>query len=149
MKRKLFSTLFATFLFVGLGFMATSCGSDEIEETQWNIENFTVNASDWAWNVTEKRWESTKQLKFIDEFIYEKGAVVGYVFLGQQGVNEVQVQLPYIKNYVDGEGVPFVETIGYEYNYLTHKVTFFIQDSHSVKDEDAKATYNFRIVMIW
>lgn len=150
MKRKLFTSLFAGMLLLGVGFSATSCSdtTSDFEETQWNIENFTVNASEWSWNATEKRWEASKQLKYIDEFIYESGAVIGYVFLGQQGANEVQVQLPYIKNYVV-DGAAFVETIGYEYNYQTNRVTFFIQDSESAQDTDAKVTYNFRIAMIW
>ena len=122
MKRKLFTSLFAGLLLLGIAFTSTSCSDStkDFEETQWNIENFTVNASEWSWDATEKRWEATKQLKFINEFIYESGAVIGYVFIGQQGTNEVQVQLPYVKNYVV-DGNPFVETIGYEYKWYVSR----------------------------
>lgn len=121
--------------------------------TEWNIENFTVNSTEWEWNPDFRRWEAEKQLEFIDEFIYEEGAVIGYVFLGEQNVNEVQVQLPYVKSYrlADGEGGFFIftETISYEYSILTNRATFFIEPSDGIRDDDAKATYNFRIVMIW
>lgn len=151
MKRKLFTKLFAGLLLLGLAFGAASCSSDtrDIEETQWKIENFTVKDSEWNWSDKELRWEATKQLPVIDEFIYENGALVGYIFFGQQGVNEMQAQLPYILNKVDNEGNAYEETIGYEFNYLTKRITFFIQDSQSLRDEAAAATYNFRIAMIW
>jgi len=155
MKRKLFTSLLAGVMLTVLAFFATSCSdkNDDIVETAWNIENFTVDASQWAWNTSLRRWEAVKQLKYIDEFIYEDGAVIGYIFLGTQGVNEVQVQLPYLRSYLvdDGAGgaIDFTETIGYEYSYLTNKVTFFIEPSDGFQDDQAKITYDFRIVMIW
>ena len=121
--------------------------------TEWNIENFTVNISDWNWSAENRRWEAIKQLEIIDEFIYEDGAVIGYVFLGEQNVNEVQVQLPYLKSYLinddNGGEIMFTETVGYEYSHLTNKVTFYIEPSDGFEDPAAKVTRNFRIVMIW
>lgn len=155
MKRKLFTSLFAGVLFAGLAFFATSCSdkNDDIVETKWEIQPYTVTASEWSWSTTNRRWEAVKQLDYIDDFIYEEGAVIGYVFLGEQNVDEVQVQLPYIKSYreADGQGGFFVftETIGYEYSILTNKVTFFIEPSDGIEDQNAKVTYNFRIVMIY
>lgn len=155
MKRNRLTCLFAGVLLTGLAFFATSCSdkNDDIVETAWNIENFTVDASQWTWNASLRRWEAAKQLEYIDEFIYEDGAVIGYVFLGTQGVNEVQVQLPYVRSYLvdDGAGgtIDFTETIGYEYSYLTNGVTFFIEPSDGFQDDQAKITYDFRIVMIW
>jgi len=82
MKRKLFTSLLAGVMLTVLAFFATSCSdkNDDIVETAWNIENFTVDASQWAWNASLRRWEAVKQLKYIDEFIYEDGAVIGYIF---------------------------------------------------------------------
>lgn len=150
MKRKFYTSLFATLL-LGFAFMGTSCSSsdNDIEETQWNIENFTVNASEWSWSDANMRWEASKQIKFIDEFIYEKGALIGYIFFGTQGADEVQAQLPYTINKVNSEGHAYEEEIGYEFNYQTKRITFYIQDSQSFRDEKAKLTYNFRIAMIW
>jgi hypothetical protein len=155
MKRKRLTSLFAGALFMVITLFAASCSDsgDDIVETAWNIENFTVNASEWSWSPVNRRWEASKQLEYIDEFIYEDGAVIGYVFLGTQGVDEVQVQLPYVKSYLvdDGAGglIDFTETVGYEYSYLTNRVTFFIEPSDGFQDEEARVTYNFRIVMIW
>jgi len=155
MKRRLFTSLFAVVLLIGSAFFVTSCTdqNDDIVETAWNVENFTVNASEWSWSPANRRWEAVKQLEYIDDFIYEDGAVIGYVFLGEQNVNEVQVQLPYLKSYRldDGDGGFFIftETIGYEYSILTNRATFFIEPSDGIEDTDAKVTYNFRIVMIW
>jgi hypothetical protein len=138
-------------LFLGIAFFATSCSdsNDDIVETVWNIENPTINASQWSWSPANKRWEAVWQLAYINEFIYEKGAVIGYVFLGTQGQNEVQTQLPYLKSYQLDDGSEFTETISYEYSLLTNRVTFYIAPSDGIEDSAARATYNFRIAMIW
>lgn len=150
MKRKLFSSLFTGLLFLGIAFFATSCSdNDDIVETAWNIENFTVEASQWSWNPANRRWEVVRQLEYIDEFIYEEGAVIGYVFLGIQNQNEVQTQLPYVKSYRLNDGTIFTETISYEYSYLTNRMTFYIEPSDGIEDAAAKVRYEFRIVMIW
>lgn len=149
MKRKLFSSLFAGLLFIGIAFFTTSCSKDDIVETAWDIQDYTVEASQWSWKPAKGRWEAEKQLKYIDKFIYESGAVIGYVFLGVQNENEVQTQLPYLKTYHLDNGEKFTETVGYEYSYLTNKVTFYIEPSDGIKDEDARVRYQFRIVMIW
>lgn len=121
--------------------------------TEWNIENFTVKASDWSWNSNLNRWENVRKLKYIDEFIYESGAVIGYIFIGTQDIDEIQIQLPYIQSYLvkndQGELFNFTETIGSEYSYLTNSITFFIEPSDGFQDPGAKQNYNFRIVMIW
>ena len=154
MKRKLFISLFIGLLFLGTALTMTSCSdsSDDFVETAWNIENFTVNASQWSWNSNMNRWEAVKQLNYIDEFIYESGAVIGYVFLGTQNTNEIQVPMPYIRSYIEDNGEDgvfvFTETISFEYSHLTNRVTFFIEPSDGFKDESAKQNYNFRIVMI-
>ena len=149
MKRKLFTSLFAGVLLTGLAFFATSCSdkNDDIVETAWNVENIPVNASDWNWNSANGRWEAVKQLDFINEFIYESGAVIGYVFISENN-KEVQYQLPHTINIVDGEAV-FTETIDYHFDFKTSRVTFLIKPSDSFQDSNAKVTYNFRIVMIW
>ena len=65
------------------------------------------------------------------EFIYEDGAVIGYVFLGTQGINEVQVPLPYIKSFLVDDGqnglIDFTETISFEYSQQRNEVTFYIE----------------------
>lgn len=175
MKRKLFRVLFATFLLVGLGFMAISCGSEDyldefevrrmiqeelkknnqnLEFTQWKIVNISVAKKDWQWNDEARQYEAFADLPELTEFIYEEGAVLGYVFLGQQGVDEVQKALPYINTYSytdeHGNTMTFTETISYDVQFgKPSTVAFFIKDSELAKDEDAPQDYNFRIVLIW
>ena len=149
MKRRLFGSLFTGLLLMGVFLFMTSCSdsNDDIIETAWNVENISVNASDWTWNPAEERWEAGKQLDFIDEFIYESGAVLGYIFITENN-REVQYQLPYTLNIVEGEAV-FTKTIDYNFDFKTSRITFLIKPSDSFQDENAKLTYNFRIVMIW
>ncbi len=155
MKRKIYTSLFTGILFLSTLFIATSCSdsTDDIIETEWNIENFTVNASQWTWNSELNRWEAVRPLGFIDEFIYENGAVIGYVFIGSQGVNEVQVPLPYIRSFLvevgQNEFVDFTETISFEFSQQRNEVTFYIEPSDGVQDQDARQNYNFRVVMVW
>jgi hypothetical protein len=144
MKRKLLSSL----LFAGIAFFAVSC-SDDVIETKWDIQNYEVEANDWRWNSALRRWEAVVPLKFIDTFVYEKGSVIGYVFLGEQNRDEVQTQLPYSQTFHVSGGADFTETIGYEYSRLTNRVTFYIQPSNGLQDPKAKVYYAFRIVMIW
>ena len=155
MRRKLYKTLLTVILITGTAFLATSCSdnSDDFVETAWNIENFTVNATQWTWNNSFNRWEATRPLDYIDNFIYENGAVLGFVFLGTPDQDEVQTSLPYIRSYLqettDGGLIDFTETIGFEYSKLTNRVTFYIEPSDGVDDPEARQNYNFRIVMIW
>lgn len=127
-----------------------SCSDDPVQDfvqTEWNIESFTVKASEWNWNDNMLRWEAVRQLSFIDEFIYENGAVIGYVFLNENG-KEVQYQLPHTVNIIAGEFV-LTETIDYHFDFKTKRATFIIKPSDSVEDPEAKQIYDFRIVMIW
>jgi hypothetical protein len=155
MKRKLLVSIFAGILFLGTAFVMTSCSdsSDDFIETAWNIENFNVTASQWSWNSNLNRWEAIRQLPAIDEFIYEDGVVHGFIFLGTQGVDEVQTPLPYIRSFLEDNGqggvIDFTETISFEYSHLTNRITFYIEPSDGFQDQNARQNYNFRIVMIW
>lgn len=175
MKRKLFRTVFATFLLVGSGFVATSCSSGDyldefevrrmieeelkknnqnLEFTQWKIVNVSVKKTDWKWNDEARQYEVFADLPELTKFIYEEGAVLGYVFLGKQGVDEVQKPLPYSNTYsvtdAQGNTTTFTETISYDVQLGNPStVAFFIKDSELAKDEEAPQNYNFRIVLIW
>ncbi len=131
-----------------------------LEFTQWEIVNITVNGGedgDWVWDDQERRYQAIYSLPELTEFIYENGAVLGYLFLGQQGVDEVQKILPYVYTYytTDNEGNitgTFTETISYDVMYQpggNSDVAFFIQASDVYEDPNALQTYNFRLVLIW
>lgn len=150
MKRKLFSSLFAGLLFVSIGFFASSCSdNDDIIETKWDIQDYEVKVSDWIWNEDSERWEAEKPMKYISEFIYESGAVIGYVFLGVQNQDEVQTQLPFTRRVYLDDGTFFTETLGYEYSFLTEKVTFYIAPADGIQDTKARTQYVFRLALIW
>src|SRR5690554_5521996 len=59
--------------------------NEQLEFTQWEIINITVNdVNDWEWIPEAAHWEVVYDLPELDEFIYEQGAQIGYVFIGQQ-----------------------------------------------------------------
>lgn len=129
--------------------------NEQLEFTEWKIVNITVNSNDWQWIPEAAHWEAVYDLPELDDFIYEYGAQIGYVFIGQQGVNEVQKMLPYSESYYagddeDGKPVYFTETIDVDYQLGNPStVAFYIKDSQLAQDDDAPQLYNFRIVLIW
>jgi hypothetical protein len=150
MKNKIVRSAKHAMLLLMLLLIGYSCSDDPVqdfEKTEWNIENFTVEAYEWNWNPSSLRWEAVRPLSFIDEFIYEKGAVIGYVFIAENG-KEVQYQLPHTLNLRDGEFV-YTQTLDYNFDYKTKRATFLIKPSDSFEDLEAKKTYDFRIAMIW
>ena len=130
---------------------AINLNNNNLEFTQWKIVNITVNASDWKWDNNSAQWEAFADLPELNEFIYENGAMISYVFIGEQGVDEVQKLLPYINTYSVMEGADtFTETISADFQQGNPStVAFFIKDSALAQDPDAPQNYNFRIVLIW
>lgn len=132
---------------------AINLNNNNLEFTQWEIVNITVDADDWQWNDDSGQWEAVFNLPELSEFIYESGAIISYVFIGQQGVDEVQKLLPYINTYsfTDQQGTStFTETISADFQFSNPStVAFFIKDSDLAQDPEAPQTYNFRIVLIW
>jgi hypothetical protein len=132
---------------------AIRLNNNNLEFTQWEIVNITANANDWQWNNNTAQWEVYFDLPELTEFIYESGAMISYVFIGQQGVDEVQKLLPYINTYSftdDYGSSTFTETISADFQYGNPStVAFFIKDSDLADDPNAPQNYNFRIVLIW
>ena len=129
--------------------------NENLEFTQWDIVNITVSKNDWQWNNEAAQWEAVYDLPELTEFIYEKGAQLGYVFIGEQGVNEVQKLLPYVDTWyrgddTNGDPIYFTETISVDYQLGNPStIAFFIKDSQLAQDPEAPRTYTFRIVLIW
>lgn len=149
-----FATLFLLMLVIGY-----SCSDDTVQqleynETQWEIVNITVNEGDWEWNNASGRYEAIKNLPELTEFIYENGAQLGYVFIGQPGVDEVQKLMPFVHTYYeeDNQGNEFLytETISCDFMYGSpvSTVAFYIQSSDLGRDDSILGNYNFRIVLI-
>ncbi len=132
---------------------AIRSNNNTLEITQWDIVNITVFEDDWVWNDKLAQWEAIYDFPELTEYIYENGALIGYVFIGEQGVDEVQKLLPYINTYSlleNGNYSTFTETVSVDYQYGNpSSVAFFIKDSELAMDDGAPLTYNFRIVLIW
>jgi hypothetical protein len=162
--KPLFASIIAAALLVG----GYSCANDDyltdreiqrmIDESlngQWQIVNIEVRANDWEWDDDAAQWKAVADLPELKEHIYEDGAILGYVFIGTQGVDEVQKLLPYVDTYYGGDdeaGNPiyFTETISVDYQLGNPStVGFFIKDSQLASDPNAPQNYNFRIVLIW
>ena len=132
---------------------AINLNNNNLEFTQWEIVNIAVDANDWEWNSNSAQWEAIYNLSELTEYIYEYGAIISYVFIGEQGVDEVQKLLPYINTYsvLDGaDTFTFTETISADFQIGNPStVAFFIKDSDLAQDYEAPQNYNFRIVLIW
>ena len=128
--------------------------NQELEFTQWKIVNITVKKADWVWFNDESRYEATYDLPELTEFIYENGAQLGYVYIGEQGKNEVQKILPFVHTYWEkndlGDEFIYTETISCDYMYGSPStVAFFIQSSDLFRNDEILGDYNFRIVLVW
>lgn len=122
----------------------------QLEFTQWKIVNINIKKDDWSWNDAALQWEAFADLPELTEFIYEEGAQLGYVFIGEQGVDEVQKLLPYVETYTADDGNTFTETISCDFQLGNPStVGFFIKDSQLAKDANAPQNFFFRIVLIW
>lgn len=123
---------------------------------QRQIVKLEVKKGDWIWNSSEGQYEAILSLPELKEYIYEDGAILGYVFLGLQDGSEVQKTLPYINTYKetlnDGSEVIYTETISFDVQYASNNnstVAFYIKASDLARADQYLANYNFRIVLIY
>lgn len=130
--------------------------NEQLEFTKWKIVNITVENGHWGWDDIAKRYEAIYELPDLNEDIYKYGAVLGYIFVGVEGQNEVQKLLPYVHTYDDVN--PFyTETISFDIQYKKDgvkdpSVAFYIQSSDLFGSEELAEflpAYNFRLVLIW
>ena len=161
MKAKVLRSARYVALFLLLLLIGYSCSdSDPVQqidfnETQWEIVNVSVKKSDWLWDDETSRYDALVDLPELTKFVYENGAQLGYVFIGEQGVNEVQKILPYVHTYYEGEDengdeILYTETISCDFMYGSPSTAaFYIQASDLGRDDSILADYNFRIVLIW
>ena len=161
MKTKVLRSARYAPLFLLLLLIGYSCSdSDPVQqidfnETQWEIVNVSVKKSDWLWDDETSRYDALVDLPELTKFVYENGAQLGYVFIGEQGVNEVQKILPYVHTYYEGEDengneILYTETISCDFMYGSPSTAaFYIQASDLGRDDSILADYNFRIVLIW
>lgn len=126
----------------------------ELDFTQWEIVNIGVKKTDWKWDEDAARYEAVYELPELTKFIYENGALISNVFIGQQGVDEVQKPLPYVHTYYEednqGNSNLYTETISCDYQLSSPStIAFYIQASDLGRDDSILANYNFRTILIW
>lgn len=161
MKTKVLKTVkYATLLLITL-LVGYSCSDDDpviqqdFNETQWEVVPITINRADWIWDDLAERYEAVVNLPEMNKFVYENGIQLGYVFIGEQGVNEVQKLLPYVHTYYDGDDINgnpiiYTETISCDFMYGSPStVAFYIQGSDLGSDDSVLTDYNFRAVLLW
>lgn len=173
MKKNIIRSVKHLILLSLLFFVANSCSDDSLSEfeirriieeeirknnqdlefTQWEIVPISVKKTDWEWFDDTGRYEAVYDLPELTKFIYEDGAQIGYVFIGEQGVNEVQKSLPYIHTYYEEDengSIMYTETISCDYQLGSPStVAFYIQGSDLGRADYNLADYNFRIVLVW
>ena len=129
--------------------------NQELEFTQWEIVNVSIKKADWEWINETNRYEAIVELPELTKFVYENGAQLGYVFIGEQGDNEVQKMLPYVHTHYEGlddsgNEIIYTETISCDFIYgLPSTAAFYIQSSDLFRNDDILANYNFRLVLVW
>ena len=128
--------------------------NQDLEFTQWEIVNVSIKKADWEWDNETGRYDAIVNLPELTKFVYENGAQLAYVFIGEQGVDEVQKMLPYVHTYYEGEDdsgneIIYTETISCDFQYGSPSTAaFYIQASDLGRDDSILADYNFRIVLV-
>jgi len=149
MKKRL--PLFTKLSLVLFSFLIfTSCEGDkyyyEDPSAVWKvIDDLTVNSAGssysnrWEWDNARKEYYCILNLPELNDNIYDNGIVVGYVFFGEYGVNEVQYQLPIV--HLDGTN------ISYEVSFDNSRTAcfYFHWDDFAQRDP---GLYNFKLVLL-
>lgn len=140
-----YATLILMLLLIGY-----SC-SDDIVGLQSKVAHIPIKKSDWKWDDDAGKYYAIVNLPELSFDIYENKSVNGYVFIGTQGVDEVQEPLPFVYTYRedDGEGgeIIYTETIRFNFMYGSPSTAaFYIQGSDLGRDDSILANYDFKLV---
>lgn len=159
MNKKRISLLKHVVIIMLMIFASYSCKKETVapviyEGLQKEIINVTAKKADWQWDNEQGRYFIVFDFPELTNVIYEDGLQVGYVFIGEQGSNELQKMLPYVNTYwgEDDQGIVFkyTETISCDFELASPStVAFYIQASDLGRDDNILADYNFRVVFVW
>lgn len=123
--------------------------------TKWHIAgDLLVKQNEWRWNENLSQFEATIKIPELSQTVYDYGAVLAYVYIGDEDEDEVQKPLEYTNTYTyifnDDEGefeTTLSETINYEYS--VGQVKIIIKSSGLIKDDYAPQQYYFRMILLW
>ncbi|NDW08344.1 hypothetical protein [Dysgonomonas sp. 520] len=111
-------------------------------ETIWKIADFTVKSNQWEWNEDDKTYRFIGDLPALNEDFYEDGGILGFVYLGTQGVDERLFPL----EFKGDTNNPVL--IQYNVSLDLNRTVEFIFQWHS-KAKQQPPLYNFKIVMLY
>lgn len=151
MKTKVLKSVKLTTLFLLLLVIGYSC-SDDVVGLESRSLNISIKKADWRWDDDAGKFYVVVNLPELTRYIYENGTLDSYVFIGQQGVDEVQNKLPYVHAYDgqddDGNFVPYSEYISSSFQLGNPStVYFYIQASDLLDDPNILFDYSFRVVL--
>ena len=156
MNNRAFKYLLIFFIsIVGL-FGFTACGDDkhyyEIG-TDMDTHIFNVDYEQWRWNSNDHRYEYTYSFPEFDNYMFEDGAVQGWVYIWKNDGNtdyKVLTQCPYVQTYPNGTETPYSETIGFDlYLNPTKKIVFYVQASDLSDTDEYLDDYSFKVNFIY
>ena len=148
MNRRKITSLIAIVLLSAIVFFGTSCcrctGVD-FYETQWQTRQFQIASTDWRLSEKcETFWYARRQFPQLTRFVFDEGAVLGYLIVGNSRVPlpDTWVQVILLDN---GEEYVFSET--YSFEIEPGWITFTHQTSDAFMERPP--TQNFHVVLIW
>lgn len=158
--KKLRNALLALLMTVAGIISFTSCEGDKIyyedPSFSWHTMFFTIDENGygenykWEWNPDYRRYECVINITGdninVDEFIYNHGNAVGYVFMGQQNVNEIQSVLPYFDENKGANLWNDISILGIGSN-KTFEVCFYYQWSDL--RQSPPPLYNVKLALFW
>ncbi len=156
MKKKLQSFLKTPFILLGFIFLS-SCTKEYYtvdNGDNWKILEYTVDTNNstnypkWEWDPVNRRYFSIVDMSgsnvSIDEFIYNKGMTLGFVFTGTENVDEFQNPLPYEQREIGAKLWYDTSILGKDRLFET---CFYFQWD-DLRGE-LPPRYNFRLVLHW
>jgi len=155
--KKLHYKLLGLFIILASTFTFTSCEGDKVYETyyedtsaNWDVIPFEIGGSDhrWSWNSEKGYYQCIININSkytdVDEFIYNNGIALGYVFLGEQYVDETQSLMPF---YDDVNGANLWNDTSIQGSNKDFDVCFYFQWDD--KRQSPPPLYNVRLVLAW
>lgn len=118
------------------------------DETQ-NWDSYTITVDDWQLvgnpNEDNSFYRCYYDDEYLNQFIFDKGSVMVYIYLQEPDGTITQSPLPYVTHHVEGNN-SWTETISYD--FAVGSLGFYITYSDFITATPPKPC-KFRVVMHW
>lgn len=156
MTKKLLNLTKITLLIFSITFLLGSCTKENTYYVDPQGEfayvflkdNIIINANQWTWDPITGRYKASVSFPELRQSDYDFGMAVGNVFIIGDDGKESVFPLPYIRSYIEND-IPFTETISCALSYDKKNVEFYIESSDKFEDPAARATYEFKVALIY